>query len=98
MAVAERPKLTIKSATEQWAETTRAIEGLKVVQADAAKFLLAHAERTGRRTYGDLIAVTATGGQRTLNRAEVEAELGDLLSEERFWKRAKRGLSLKLLK
>lgn len=99
-AVSDAPRtLTIKSATVQYIETTRAIAGLKSVQQDAAKFLLDAARRTGRRTFGDDIAVVQTGGSEIHDQAKAKdfiLEMGRSLDD--FKIRTKLGLALKLLK
>jgi hypothetical protein len=104
-AVADRParaavtrprKLTVAQAIDQWAETTLAIEGLEALRKEAAKVLLDSAERTGRRTFKDRIAVVQTGGSLVLDQARVRDYLGEKLAD--FQKRTKMGLSLKLLK
>lgn len=89
-------KMTLKAAIDEWATTTKAIEGLRMIQADAAKVLLENADRTGRRTFGDRIAVVRTGGSLVLDQAAVKEELGGRL--EQFMKKTKLGWSLKLLK
>lgn len=96
-AVAREPrKLTIADAIEQWERTTLAIDGLTVLRKEAADVLLAHAAKTGRRTFKDRIAVVATGGSLILDQAKVKAELGARLVD--FQTRTKLGCSLKLLK
>jgi len=60
-------KLTVVQATEVWVETTRALEGLKGLRNEAAAVILAHAERTGKRTYADKIAVQPSGGSLILD-------------------------------
>lgn len=89
-------KLTLANAIDQWAETTLAIEGLKVLQKEAAKVLLASADRTGKRTFKDRIAVVQTGGSMVLDQAAVREHLGSKLAD--FQTRTKLGWSLKLLK
>lgn len=89
-------KLTISEAAAQWEETTLAMEGLKGLRNEAARVLLANAEKTGRRTFKDRIAVTQTGGSLVLDQAKVREYLGERLHE--FQTRTKLGLSLKLLK
>jgi hypothetical protein len=95
----QKRKWTINAAAEEWAQTTKAIEGLKIIQADAAKFLLDTAERTERRTFGDRIAVVQTGGSFVLDQPAVKerlSEIGDRVED--FMKKTKLGLALKLLK
>lgn len=89
-------KLTVSRAIDQWAQTTLAIEGLEVLRKEAAKVLLDHAEKTGRRTFKDRIAVVQSGGSLVLDQAKVREYLGDRLTD--FQKRSKLGWSLKLLK
>jgi hypothetical protein len=89
-------KLTISDAVNQWAETKLAIEGLTILNKEAAEVLLAHADRTGKRTYKDRIAVVQTGGSITLDQGKVKAFLGAKLAD--FQSRTKLGWSLKLLK
>jgi hypothetical protein len=89
-------KLTIAQAVDQWCETTRAIEGLKGLREEAAKVLLENAERTGRRTFKDRIAVVQTGGSLVLDQAKVREYLGEKLAD--FQTRTKLGWTLKLLK
>ncbi len=92
-------KLTLKVAAEQWARTTRAIEGLRLLQADAGKFLLDNAEKTGKTHFGDEIAVVKTGGSTVFDQAKAKdrlLELGEDLAK--FMKKSKFGRSLKLLK
>ena len=98
-ATVQHRKLTLTQAVDQWAECQLAMEGLKELRDQAAKVLLDHAERTGRRTYKDRIAVEGTGGSLVLDQPAVREALpaarfveGDLM------KRTKRGLSLKLLR
>lgn len=96
-ATTEKPKkLTLAQAIDQWAETTRAIEGLTPLRNEAAKVLLEHAEKTGKRTFKDRIAVVQTGGSLVLDQPKVVEHLGDRLRD--FQKRTKMGWSLKLLK
>lgn len=89
-------RLNLNKAIDQWAETTRAIERLKVLQKEAAEVLIAHGEKTGRRTFGDSIAMQSTGGSVVLDQAKVREFLGPRLAE--FQTRTKRGWSLKLLR
>ncbi len=93
---AKARKLTIANAVDQWAECTLAIEGLTMLRNEAAKVLVAHAEKTGKRTFKDRIAVVETGGSLILDQQKVRDHLGAQLGE--FMKRTKLGLSLKLLK
>lgn len=89
-------KMTLGEAIERWAETTRAIEGLQLVRKQAEEILLEHAQRTGRRSFKDLIAVVQTGGSYVLDQPRVKEFLGERVSE--FMKKTKLGLSLKLLR
>jgi hypothetical protein len=89
-------KPTLNDAIDQWETTTRAIEGLKATRDAAAAVLLEHAERTGRRTFKDRIAVARSGGSLVLDQPAVREFLGDRLPE--FQTRTKMGFSLKLLK
>jgi hypothetical protein len=91
----QKRKLTISAATDQWAETTLAIEGLTVLRKEAAEVLLAHAEKTGRRTYKDRVAVVRSGGSLILDQPAVVAYLGDKIAQ--FKTRTKLGWTLKLL-
>lgn len=95
----QRRKLTLAKAIDQWAETELAMQGLKELREEAAKVLLANAEKSGRRTFKGRIAVIDTGGQLVLNQAKAVEFLqarGQNLRD--FQKRAKVGLSLRLLK
>jgi hypothetical protein len=92
----QKRKITLAQATATWAETTRAMEGLKGLRDEAATVLLEHAERTGRRTYGDQIAVQPSGGSLVLDQEKVRDYLGARLRD--FQRRTKHGLTLKLLK
>ena len=97
--VLQKPKPTLRDATDTWAETTLAIEGLKMLQAEAAAVLLAHAEKTGRRSYFDRVAVVASGGSLVLDQAAVKDELpAERFIEGDLMKRSKRSWSLKRLK
>ena len=89
-------KLTIGQAVDQWAETKLAIEGLTILNKEAAKVLLDHAQKTGKRTFKDRIAVVQTGGSITLDQAAVREYLGARLVD--FQTKTKLGWSLKLLK
>lgn len=89
-------KLTLTEAVEQWEQTTRAIEGLQIVRKQAAAVLLEHAEKTGKRTYKDRIAVVQTGGSMILDQAAVREYLGAQLVK--FQTKTKLGWTLKLLK
>ncbi|HWF25144.1 MAG TPA: hypothetical protein VG275_06845 [Solirubrobacteraceae bacterium] len=89
-------KLTLSAAIDQWAETTRAIQGLEILRKEAAQVLLEHAERTDRRTFKDRIAVVRSGGSVVLDQAKVREHLGARLAE--FQTTTKLGWSLKLLK
>lgn len=89
-------KLSIADATNQWAETTLAIEGLAVLRDEAKKVLLDHAAKTGKRAFSDRIAVVSTGGALSLDQRKVKEFLGARLAE--FQTRTKLGWSLKLLK
>lgn len=93
---ARKRKLTLTDAVDQWARTTLAIEGLQGLRKEAGAVLLAHAEKTGRRTYKDRIAVVQTGGSLVLDQAKVRELLGEQLPD--YQTRTKMGLSLKLLK
>ena len=81
-------KLTIARAIDQWEQTTLAIEGLTVLRKEAAEVLLAHAEKTGRRTYKDRIAVVSSGGSVVLDQARLRQFLGARLVD--FQTRSKR--------
>ena len=89
-------KLTVAGAVEQWAECTVAIQGLTILRNEAAKVLLDSAERTGRRTFKDRIAVVQTGGSLVLDQAKVRDYLGARLAD--FQTKTRLGWSLKLLK
>jgi hypothetical protein len=95
-AAAVKRKLTIANAVDQWAETTLAIQGLIVLRDEAAKVLLANAQKTGKRTFKDRIAVVQSGGSLVLDQSAVRDYLGARLGD--FQKRSKLGWSLKLLK
>lgn len=88
-------KLTLTDAVDQWERTTRAIEGLKILQKEAAEVLIDHGKKTGRRTFKDRIAMVATGGSLTLDQPAVKAYLGAKLAD--FQTRTKAGWTLKLL-
>ncbi|MHB8492462.1 MAG: hypothetical protein ACYDA6_09670 [Solirubrobacteraceae bacterium] len=98
--VLQARKLTVKSATAQYVETTRAIEGLAMLQKDARAFLIETAEKTGKRVFGDDdIAVVQTGGGLVLDQPKAKdrlLEIGDRLED--YMKRQKFGLALQLLK
>lgn len=94
--VLQKRKLTLAAAIDQWAEATRAMEGLKVLRDEAARVLLDHAEKTGKRTFKDRIAVVRTGGSLVLDQPKVRDYLGERLRD--FQKRTDLGWSLKLLK
>jgi hypothetical protein len=95
----QKRKLTLREAAEQWVETTDAIAGLKELQKEAADVLIAHVERTSRRTFFNLIAAERSGGSLVMDQAAVRAALpaerfvdGDLM------KRSKPGWTLKRLR
>jgi hypothetical protein len=67
-----------------------------VLRKEAAAVLLAHAEKTCKRTYKDRVAVVQTGGSLVLNQAAVRDYLGAKLAD--FQTRTKLGWSLKLLR
>ena len=93
-----KKKLTLSAAADQWESTTKAIEGLTELRRQAADVLLAHAEKTGRRTFKDRIAVVQTGGSLVLDQPKVLEYLqarGQVLRD--FQRRSKSALSLKLL-
>ncbi len=94
--VSKPAKLTVSKAVDQWAETTLAIQGLTILRNEAAKVLLDAAERTGRRTFRDRIAVVQTGGSLVLDQAKVRDYLGSKLAD--FQVRTRLGWSLKLLR
>jgi hypothetical protein len=98
--VLQERKLTVKAAVAQYVETTKAIEGLAMLQKDARQFLVENAEKTGKRVFGDDdIAVVQTGGGLVLDQPKAKdrlLEIGDRLDD--YMKRQKFGLSLKLLK
>jgi hypothetical protein len=95
----QKRKLTLREATEQWAETALAIEGLKMLQAEAGAVLLAHSEKTERRAYFDRVAVVRSGGSLVLDQAAVRDELpAERFVEGDLMRRSKLGWSLKLLK
>jgi hypothetical protein len=89
-------KLTIADAVEQWERTTLAIEGLTMLRKEAAAVLLANAEKTGRKTFKNRIAVVQTGGSVTLDQGKVTQYLGARLHE--FQTRTRSGWTLKLLR
>lgn len=89
-------KLTLTDAVDQWERTTLAMEGLKGLRDEAAKVLLAHAEKTGKRAYKDRIAVVQSGGSVVLDQAKVREYLGAKLSD--FQTTTKLGWTLKLLR
>jgi len=86
----------VPEAVDQWAECTLAIQGLTILRNEAAKVLLDKAEKTGRRTFSDRIAVVQTGGSLVLDQAKVRDYLGAKLAD--FQSRTKLGWTLKLLK
>lgn len=93
---AEKPrKLTVADAVDQFESTTRAIEGLAGMRDEAKRVLLAHAEKTGKRTFADKVAVVRSGGSLVLDQAKVRDELGARLPD--FQTRTKLGWTLKLL-
>jgi hypothetical protein len=97
-ALQER-KLTLATAIEQFERCDDAIEGLEPLRDRAKAFILDHAERTGRRTYVDRIAVKRTGGQKYLDQAAAKARLTELGERvEDFIKRGRRGWTLERLK
>lgn len=91
----QKRKLTVAEAVEQFAATTNAIAVLAALRDEAKTLLLEHAERTGKRTFADRIAVVRTGGSLTLDQAAVKKFLGARLAD--FQTRTKLGWSLKLL-
>jgi hypothetical protein len=95
-APAKPRKLTVANAVDQWAETTLAIQGLEILRKEAAGVLLAHAEKTGRRTFRDRIAVVQSGGSLILDQKKVREYLGARLAA--FQTQTKLGWTLKLLK
>jgi hypothetical protein len=95
----QKRKLTLAAAIDQYEETARAIEGLTPLRDEAKAVIIAHGERTGRRTFKDRIAMVSSGGALVLNQAkavEFILEAGERLED--FKTRTKLGWSLKLLK
>ena len=92
----KKRKLTLANAVDQWAECSLAIEGLTVLRDEAKKVILANAEKTGRRSYKNRIAVVQTGGSLILDQGAVRQMLGERWAE--FQTRTKLGWTLKLLK
>jgi hypothetical protein len=92
----QKRKLTLQAAIDQWCETTLAIEGLQALRKEAADVLLDNAERTGRRTFKDRIAVVRSGGSLILDQTKVRELLGARLPD--FQTRTKLGWTLKLLR
>jgi hypothetical protein len=90
-----RRPLTVSAAVDQWAECQLAMDGLKVLQKEAADVILRNALRTGKRSYKDRVAVVRSGGSLVLDQEAVRAYLGAKL--EQFQKRTKLGWTLKLL-
>jgi hypothetical protein len=95
-APAKPRRLTVANAVDQWAETTLAIQGLEILRKEAAGVLLAHAAKTGRRTFRDRIAVVQSGGSLILDQRKVREFLGARLAA--FQTQTKLGWTLKLLK
>lgn len=92
-------KLTLTTAIEQFERTTLAIEGLEPLRDEAKAFIIEHAQKSGRMTYKDRIAVERTGGQLYLDQPAVKQRLVELGERvETFMKRANRGWTVKLLK
>ena len=88
-------KLTVTQAIDQYESATRAIEGLTGLRDEAKRVLLEHAEKTGKRTFKDRIAVVRSGGSLILDQRKVRDELGARLPD--FQTRTKLGWTLKLL-
>lgn len=96
---AQKKKLTIGEAVEQYAETSRAIAGLEMLQSEAKAAIVAHGERTGKRTFLDRVAMVRSGGSLRMDQAAVR----EVIPAERFvegdlMKRDRLGWQLKLLK
>lgn len=83
-ATAERvtkKKLTLAQAAEQWLEADREIARLKALKDEAAPVVLAHFEKSGRKTYKDLIALVQAPARTILDQTAVKEFLGPRLGE-----------------
>jgi hypothetical protein len=87
--------LTLAEAADQWESARRTIDDATPLLEEAAEVLLAHFEKTGRRTYKDRIALTIGSARLVLDQEKVRAFLGKRLSD--FQKRTKPSRSLTLL-
>lgn len=87
--------LTLAEAADQWERAKRVIDAATPELEEAAEVLLAHFEKTGRRTYKDRIALTIGSARLILDQAKVRAFLGKRLPD--FQKRTKPSRSLTLL-
>jgi hypothetical protein len=88
----QKRKLTLAEAADQWEAAKREIERQKPLLEEAAAVLLAHFEKTGRRTLKDRIALSVSS-RLVLEQDKVREFLGARLGE--FQKRIQvRSLSL----
>jgi hypothetical protein len=91
----QKKPLTVAQAAEQWAAATGEIERQKALIGEAAPVLVKHFEKTGRRTYKDLIAYVQAPARTILDQPKVKEFLGARLPE--FQKRSTPKPSLSLL-
>lgn len=90
-----KKKLTVAEAAEQWEKAKLDMQAARPLLEEAAEVLLAHFEKTGRRSYKDRIGLTSPTAQTRLDQEKVRAFLGQRLAE--FQKRTTPSPGLTLL-
>jgi hypothetical protein len=88
-------KLTVDQAGEQWVKAKKAIEAAGPKLEEAEEVLLAHFERSGKKTWRDQIVLTMTTSRKILDQDKVKKFLGPKLPK--FMKRTKPNPKLSLL-
>lgn len=76
-----KTKLTLAQAAEQWEQAKRAIAAARPLLDEAAPVIVAHLEKTGRRSYKGRIALTLPPPRRILDQAAVREFLGPKVRE-----------------
>lgn len=77
----QKSKLSVAEAADQWVAAKREMARQKALIDEAAPVLLKHFEKTGKRTYKDLIALVQGPARTILDQQKVREFLGARLSE-----------------
>lgn len=76
-----KKKLTVTDAAKQWVAAKKAENEAKALLKEAAPVLLAHFEKTGKKTYKDLVGVSQGPPRTILDQDAVKEFLGARLTE-----------------